>query len=160
MDALFSIDVGHMGKREDKDALLAEIYLRNLIAKYRDLNLNVYGTATTPEVGIFWMDRSGEPLCRKSVSLREAVPYGEFLIYDGHHYQDWAGVVATNPQWDGMEYEEVPRGRVVHLSSPGRSRFIVYMPKELRRHEKRIQKEFMLPPTCSEFDYSDEHYRI
>jgi hypothetical protein len=149
-----------MRNKPAEKAMLAEIYLRNLIDKYRDLNLKHYKGAATPEVGIFWMGRSGKPMSRKSVSLRDAVPYGEFLIYDGNHHDDWAAVVCTEPEWEGMEYEEVPRGRVVHLTLPGKSRFIVYLPKELRRYEKKILRAFMLPPDCTEFDYSDEHYRL
>ena len=140
--------------------MLAEVHLRNKIALYRDLNAKRYGVAATPEVGIFWMGRSGKALHKKSVSLREAGSYGEFKTYDGSHHLEWAAATCAFPQWQGMEYEDLPRGRVVYFTSPGENRFIVYIPRVLRRHESKILTAFMLPPGHTQFDYANEHYRV
>jgi hypothetical protein len=113
-----------------------------------------------PEVGIFWMSRDGRSFYKKAVSIRDAVSYGQCRTYEGSHYEEWDAAVRAIPQWAGMEYEEVPRGRVVLHMQPRRDRFIVYLPKALRRHETKISTEFRLPTGYIEFDYSDEHYRM
>lgn len=149
-----------MRKRLTERAMLAEVHLRNIIAKYRDLNGKQYRVAAIPEVGIFWMGKSGKPFYKKSVSLKNAETYGKFKIFDAPHYLEWDSAVRKNSQWRGMEYEDVPRGRVTHYTSPGNNKFIVYLPKELRRHESKIARAFKLPLGHVEFDYSDEHYRM
>jgi len=149
-----------MRDRDAERAMLSEVYRRNLIAKYRALNAKHYEREATPEVGIFWMDRSGEVFHKVSISLGEAVPYGDFNTYDESHHEKWITAVRLNPKWEGMEYEEVPRGRVVHFMVPRADKFIVYLPEILLSHESRISKEFKLPPGYTEFDYSDEHYGL
>ena len=97
-----------MDKQELK--MLEEVALRNAISIFRRRSKK----AATPEVGIFWIDGTGT-MFAESVSLREAVDYGEFKIFDGSHIDLWDKAVSANPQWRGLEYEEVPRGRVVYL---------------------------------------------
>jgi hypothetical protein len=151
---------GEMRDRQKERAMLAEVYLRNLIAKYRDLNESDCGEAVTPEVGIFWMSGDGEIFFKQAISIRDAVSYDQFRTFEGSHYEEWDAAVRATPQWAGMEYEEVPRGRVVLCIVPGRSRFIVYLPKQLRGHEAIIARTFLLPPGHTDFDYTDEHYRL
>ena len=149
-----------MRDRQKEQAMLSEVYLRNLIAKYRDLNEREYGEIVTPEVGVFWMSCDGQQFFKQAVSIRDAVFYDQFRTYEGSHYEEWDAAVRATPPWTGLEYEEVPRGRVVHLTLPGKSRFIVYLPKVLRRHEQKIRRAFTLPPEHTVFDYSDEHYKL
>ena len=140
--------------------MLAEVYLRNLIAKYRDLNEREYGEAVTPEVGIFWMSCDGQAFYKKAVSIRDAVSYDQFRTYEGSHYEEWPAAGRATFRWVGMEYEEVPRGRVVHHMQPRRDRFIVYLPNVLSRHVTAITWAFKLPLDYVTFDFSDEHYEI
>ena len=149
-----------MRDRAAEKAMLREIYLRNQIAKFKDLNLTEYGVAAIPQVGIFWMSRDGKSFFKSSVSIRDAEDYGDFRIYGGSHYEEWSKAVRANPSWRGKEYEEIPRGRVVLCMVPGNSRFVVYMPRRLERHEKEIARAFRLPSGHTQFDYSDQHYGL
>ena len=63
------------------------------------------------------------------------------------------------PEWWGKEYEDVPRGRVVLRVKPSDNKFIVYMPRELRRHEPRVLAMLRIPSAFAGFDYSDLHYK-
>jgi hypothetical protein len=124
---------------------------------------------STPSVGIFWLvlDTSRSPfllvdLC--PVGLGE--PYGDFLTHGGH-YDYWSKLAAlgagelrrrdlpTAPTWS--EYEEWPRGRVVH-HVPTR-RFVLYADRQLKNTEalNLIASQFGLPN--GRFDVrSDAHY--
>ena len=95
----------------------------------------------------------------ESTSLRDAVDYGAFKIYDRSHYEVWEAVVCANPSWAALEYDQVPRGRVLFRPALKCPEFIVYLPVELTEHESLIRAEFKLNGKVS-FDYSDEHYRI
>ena len=148
-----------MRNRAAERAMLREVHLRNLIAKFQDLNGREYGQAIIPEVGLFWMSCDGELFFKSSVSIRDAEDYGDFRIYGRSHYEDWGKAVRENPDWEGMAYEEVPRGRVVLSMVPRRSRFIVYLPKVLKRYEEKIAQAFVLPSSHAVYDYADEHYR-
>ena len=139
--------------------LLREISLRNRIAQFQDINLRELGTAAIPRVGIFWVGDTGT-MYSESTSLREAVDYGNFRTHDGSHHDAWHRAVRHNPSWQGYEYEEVPRGRVVYRRHPKHPAFIVYMPDELRKHIGKILAEFKLPVGYTRFDCSDEHYRM
>lgn len=148
-----------MRERPTERDLLDEVALRNMIAKFKDLNLKTLNIAAIPRVGLFWMGLDGT-VYPESTSLRDAEDYGDFKIHDGSHYDAWDSAVMQHPEWRGHEYEEIPRGRVVYRKAPKNPEFIVYMPKELRKHEGKIVTEFMLPSGHTRFDFSDEHYRF
>lgn len=95
-----------------------------------------------PSVGIFWFVLEGGravPLCN-AVPVAEGEDYGEFRNH-GAHYEFWEGLrplgadglrrrgVPSAPAWS--EYEEWPRGRVVHHVPTGR--FVLYADAKLRR---------------------------
>lgn len=140
--------------------MLAEVHLRNLIAKFKDLNEKEYKIAALPEVGLFWMSMDGKKFYKSSVSIRDAETYGNFKILDKPHYDEWSSAVRKVPSWRGKEYEEIPRGRVVLSLSPGKNKFVVFLPKELKKFAKKISAEFKIPSSVVEFDYSDIHYRM
>ena len=140
--------------------MLAEVHLRNLIAKFADMNEREVKVSAIPEVGIFWMSRDGKKFFKSSVSIRDAEDYGDFKIYDRPHYLEWGKAVRENPSWRGKEYEEIPRGRVVLSVSPGKNRFVIFLPKELKRYERKISAAFRIPSAVVDFDYSDLHYRM
>ena len=96
-----------------------------------------------PSVGIFWvvLERGGHlALIADAVPVADAEDYGEFRTYGGH-YEFWAELGAAGagalrrrglpaaPVWS--EYEEWPRGRVVHHVPSGR--FVLYLDVRLRR---------------------------
>ncbi len=135
--------------------LLQEVALRNAISRFRRFSR----TGAIPEVGIFWIDGSGT-MFGEGIPLRDAVDYGDFRIFDGSHVDLWSRAVKANPKWRGLEYEQVPRGRVVYRRDPKKPAFIVYMPKRLAKHKGRVISRFELPRGYVRFDFSDEHYRI
>ena len=135
--------------------MLEEIALRNAIAKFRAASKK----ASIPELGIFWIDDSGT-MFAESVSLRDAEDYGDFKIFGGDHFNLWDKAVRAVPQWEGMEYEEIPRGRVVYKKDPHKPEFIVYLPKRILRYKNKVVGRFNLPTGHIRFDTSDEHYRM
>ena len=139
--------------------MIEDVYLKNVIARCADLN-SKNKIAALPDLGIFWMSLDGKSFFKSTVSIRNADKYGEFRIYDTPHYTEWNKAVRANPKWRGKEYEEIPRGRVVLHVVPNDNTFIVYMPKQLKKHENKVLREFRLPRSMTEFDYSDIHYRI
>lgn len=149
-----------MRDRIAERVMLAEIHLRNLIARFKDLNEQEYKVAAIPEVGIFWMSKDGKKFYKKSVSVRDAENYGDFKIMDTPHYSEWSSATRKVPSWQGKEYEEIPRGRVVLSVNPGNNRFVVFLPKELKRFAKKISAAFKIPSAVVEFDYSDIHYKM
>jgi hypothetical protein len=149
-----------MRNREAEREMLASVYLRNVIAKCVALNKKFYRVAAMPEVGIFWMSSDGRSFFKKSVSIRDAEDYGEFKIFDNPHFIEWDEAIRDNPQWSGMEYDEVPRGRVVLHVVPGDNRFIIYLPKQLRRFARKIARAFNIPSSMVDFDYDDIHYKM
>lgn len=155
-----------MGKRErltDRQIrakeMLTEVFLRNKIAMYRDLNREEYKIAAVPRVGIFWYDISQGKIFSRSSSLRDAEDFAGNKIHRDTHYETWRSVQRENPKWKGMEYEDVPRGRVVYEADPKKPMFVVYLPKELSRVKSKIQRHFNIPSGHVRFE-QDEHYEL
>ena len=135
--------------------MLQEVALRNAVAEYRAKSKK----ASLPEVGIFWIDLSGT-MFAVSVPINDAEVYGEFKIFGGNHYDLWGKAVRANPKWKGLEYEEVPRGRVVWHLLPKAPEFIVYLPKEILKHRDKVVVRFNLSAGRVRFDTTDEHYQM
>jgi len=110
------------------------------------------------EVGLFWMSLDGQKFFSRTVPLGEADTYGEFKICDVSHYTAWPQAQQKYAAWREKEYEEVPRGRVVFKLKPGQ--FILYMPKELGRHEAKLLQKLRIASALAVFDYSDIHYQL
>lgn len=140
---------------ESERKMLEEVALRNAIAKFRDKSKK----KAIPRVGIFWIDYSGT-MFAESISLRDAVDYGDCRVFDGSHYDLWSKAVSANPEWRGKEYEEVPRGRVAYRRDPKKPVFIVYLPRQLVKYKNRVMSAFELPSDFVRLDTTDEHYRI
>ena len=117
-----------------------------------------------PAVGIFWgIAEGGQPpvLLADLVPLERGEPYGEFLTHSGH-YEHWESLAAagagdlrrrglpTAPAWS--EYEEWPRGRVVHHVPTGHC--IVYADRQLRRAPP------FLAPVVQRFGLSEGRYGV
>ena len=139
--------------------MLEEVALRNAISKFRRINSASMKRAATPEVGIFWIDNHGK-MFAASVSLRDAEDYGEFRIFDGSHIEIWEKAIGTVPKWRHLEYEQIPRGRVVYRRDPKKPVFIVYMPMRIGKFKNKVASRFSLPSGHVRFDFDDEHYQI
>ena len=96
----------------------------------------------------------------EGVALTEADDYGDFRIFGGNHYDLWDKAVRANPKWQGKEYEEVPRGRVVYKKDPKKSEFVIYLPKRIMKYKNKVINKFNLPLNQVKVDTSDEHYRM
>lgn len=141
---------------EAERKLVEEIAFRNAIAMFRAASKR---KASIPKLGIFWIDSAGT-IFSESVSLRDAEDYGEFKIFGGDHYSLWSKAVRANPEWKGLEYEDVPRGRVIYKKDPKKPEFVVYMPRQIAKFRNKVISEFDLPSGHVVFDHSDEHYEM
>jgi len=120
-------------------------------------------------VGIFWLivERDLPPVLLVDRCLaNDGEIYGDFLTFGGH-YDYWEHLstlgaaklrrcgLPTAPAWS--EYEEWPRGRVVH-HIPTR-RFIVYADRKLQQPPivRLILEQFQLPEDGYDLR-SDRHY--
>jgi len=122
--------------------------------------------ATAPTVGIFWLIE-GSLLIDRS-TLEAAEPYGECLTHTAGHYdrwQEWQALGVTRlaalgypGQIVSSEYDEWPRGRVVHETQQGR--FVLYADPRLQRPEiiEALKLAFGLD-NAEVVVRSDAHYR-
>ena len=148
--------------KQAERAMLDEVHLRNMIARFKAENLSRRKVAAIPSVGIFWYDQDTGKVYSEMTSMRDAEGYNDFLIHEGAHYDAWRKVVSQNPKWKGTEYEDVPRGRVVYRKDPKKPEFIVFAARELNkaRSKNAIMGEFSLPHSHTRFDFTDEHYEL
>ncbi|WP_271594350.1 hypothetical protein [Bradyrhizobium sp. CCBAU 65884] len=125
----------------------------------------------TGSVGIFWgipkPDHSWTILI-DSTSLSEAEAYGDFLTHPRGHYEVWsqwqqrrAAPLAGQSILQAItyhEYEDFPRGRIVHEIKTGR--FIIYADRRLQQAPvmASIAEKFGLTPGTYSVR-SDAHYR-
>lgn len=114
----------------------------------------------TGRVGIFWMSRDGKKRYIKSVALDDADYVEGFYDYKGAHDQEWRQVTTKYPEWEDLEYFEIPRGRVVMINHGDGCEYVVYLPLVLKRFERQIADSFNLHLVSTRFDYSDEHYSV
>lgn len=107
------------------------------------------------KVGLFWVFK-GE-LLTGAVPLSEGAEYGDAIHGQADHVDYWPKLQRLHSELRHLEYEEVPRGRVLFMKTT--SRFCVYMDKVL--HKPKIKaaliKEFALPKKRTEF-LTDPHY--
>lgn len=106
-------------------------------------------------VGIFW--------CRQDQLLAAKVPLadglGNSVSVNGpfDHITTWPEFQRKLPALKGVEYEDVPRGRVLFLKRA--KKFVVYLDKSLMTAAVKaaVLKEFELPPGSTRFA-KDPHY--
>jgi len=111
-----------------------------------------------PRVGIFWLLADGNLLV-DGTPLADAEQYGECLTHPRSHIDQWEelqrrGIVARD-----IEYEEMPRGRVVYDAK--QKRFTIYGDRCILCR-KAIVRKVMLAMSLAESQTetsSDPHYR-
>jgi hypothetical protein len=111
-----------------------------------------------PRVGIFWLLRDGSLLV-DSNPLAEAEPYGECLTHPRSHIDQWAEFQRNAIVPRDIEYEEMPRGRVVYDAT--QKRFTIYGDRCILRRKdviRKIMSAMNLPENQIETS-SDLHYR-
>lgn len=111
-----------------------------------------------PRVGIFWLLGDGRLLV-DSTPLAEAEPYGECLTHPRSHVDQWEELQRQGIAPRDVEYEEMPRGRVVYDAR--QKRFTIYGDRCILRG-KAIARKVMLAMRLAESQTetsSDPHYR-
>jgi hypothetical protein len=95
------------------------------------------------KVGIFWVYNT-QPIVA-AVSLPEGLDDGDFINGPYDHLPYWEIVCRTTPALRMVEYDAVPRGRVLYKKAEGRC--VVYMDKVLHREDVKqvIMHHFELP---------------
>jgi hypothetical protein len=110
-----------------------------------------------PMVGIFWLLKNELVFDVTPVSLAE--PYGDCVGHAKSHIAFWADLQRAGVISLDTEYEEPPRGRVVHNVRTGQ--YIVYADQCIRTKPtvvRRIIRDFSLPADSTVL-ISGEHYR-
>jgi hypothetical protein len=110
---------------------------------------------TAPKVGIFWIYRGR--LLMTAVPVADGLTYGDAIHSRIDHVKFWPLLQRRIKALRDLEYEQVPRGRVVFQGA--QNRFSVYMDTKLHsQHTKRLLlKEFSLPRGRTDF-LTDPHY--
>lgn len=108
-----------------------------------------------PKVGIFWVFR--RRLFAAACSVDNGVPCADAVNGPHDHVDYWKVLQRQHPELRALEYEQVPRGRVVFFQSD--QRFCVYLDERLRTQalQQRVRKAFDLPASRTRFE-SDPHY--
>jgi len=129
----------------------ASPFVRNLVATTRIMKTS----PSHAKVGIFWVFRG--KLYAAAVPVKEGVQSVDAINGQADHVSYWPQLQRLRPELRGLEYEQVPRGRVLFLKATGK--FCVYMDNVL--HKPRIKqvllKEFCLPKDQTKF-LDDPHY--
>jgi hypothetical protein len=109
-----------------------------------------------PHLGIFWLVDG--KLIFDSSPLSEAEPYGDHITHPRSHVAVWSKLERRGLVPRGSEYEDYPRGRVIH--HPATGEFTILADKCILRHKDlviRIKKSLHLSERVK-LD-TDLHYR-
>jgi len=121
--------------------------------KYQEVSW--WGERYRPLLGIFWFFKG--KLLKAETPWEEGIEGPEAINAKDDHVNVWPTMQRQNPALRNLEYEEVPRGRVVFLKKP--RKFCVYMDKQLHTPaiKRMILAQFHLPKSSTQF-LSDLHY--
>lgn len=109
-----------------------------------------------PKIGIFWHYRGALLVYSRAVS--EVAESAGFIDVDMSHYAYWRTFQIADPELEILEYEEVPRGRVLY--DAGKKLYKVYSSTRLIENQtirELVLKTFCLPASGTVFE-SDLHY--
>ena len=113
--------------------------------------------STEPRVGIFWL--VNQNLLIDSTLLSAAEEYDQFKIHSGNHVSVWEKFRQNGTAPREMEYEEAPRGRVMHNTKT--RRFTLLADKCILKNKRIVRKimsEMSLPSKSTDRG-TDSHYR-
>jgi hypothetical protein len=125
-------------------------------AHARNLAVQRSRLASMPEVGIFWL--VDNKLVADSIPCRQADLHGGFYSGKNDHAVFWRTLQRLLPQWQGKDYTDFPRGRVLFDSME--AVFLVYSSQGIVNSpdlKKMILTEFKLPLAATKFT-ADYHY--
>jgi hypothetical protein len=107
-----------------------------------------------PKIGIWWRVK-GRVVCFKDDPETVSAPYG-MRDSPRDHIKAWPQVVRKHPFLRQIEYDEIPRGRIIEKSGDF---FILIGEKESKDHHlvAQVCKAFNLPARRAQV-IADEHY--
>ncbi len=108
------------------------------------------------KVGIFWLYDNA--LLIDAVPISQAEPYGDNLTY-GSHYDYWTARQESGSLPKDVEYDEIPRGRIVY--QPKHEHFTLYADKCILKRQDVVQAimaRLNLPAAQTSLS-EDLHYR-
>ena len=110
---------------------------------------------TKPRVGIFWIFKG--KLLKSETALDGGAEYGDVVHSQHDHIDYWPVLRGQNPELKQLEYEDVPRGRVMYFKQT--KKFRVLMDKVLHtpQNKQLLLKAFNLPKARTTFG-TDPHY--
>ena len=112
---------------------------------------------TLPQVGIFfWFE---DKLWTESACVEKAGGHVDFKDHDGDHVTYWDRLISEGLVPEHVEYQDVPRGRVVFNTST--DRFHLMLDRCILRRKKiaaAIKKQMGLPAKATDTS-TDLHYR-
>jgi hypothetical protein len=112
----------------------------------------------TGDVGIFWFLDGN--LIRDGISWTKGEEYGEFINGTKDHYECWESLRRKQSRVRRLEYDEVPRGRVVY--SKGDKKFYIYGSEQFvknKEEKKMVLKAFSIAASEAVFRF-DENYSM
>ena len=113
--------------------------------------------AGIPMIGLFWFD-DGKILFPIGEHIKDIPSIGGSKDIDQTHYRVWNQLHNHVPKYKSLEYEDVPRGRIVYKETD--RLFIVYSSRKLKSSpafRRAVINEFNLPASNTKF-FSDLHY--
>lgn len=116
-------------------------------------------TKQVGDVGIFWFITPTD-IIQDSVQYAEGDDDGEFVNGPSGHYVFWESLKKQIPSLNGIEYDRVPRGRVIY--SKRDNTFLVYGSRETISNPQMrliIEKDFCLEGKKVRF-IQDNHYEL
>lgn len=113
----------------------------------------------TGEVGIFWFITSSEIL-QDSVPFTEGEDDGDFINGPSGHYEYWESLKLKMPVLHSVEYDRVPRGRVVFIKID--ETFVVYSSNGIVScpAKREILMEHFNLKLCKVRFTQDDHYEL
>lgn len=107
------------------------------------------------KIGIFWFFKG--KLLKSETALDDGTEYADVVNGQFNHINYWPMLQRRNPELRLLEYQEVPRGRVLFFKKP--KKFRVLMDKVLHtpRNKQLLLKAFNLPKVKTVFG-TDPHY--
>jgi hypothetical protein len=118
-------------------------------------SLKLAGKPPAGRVGIFWVFE--DKVLAATYALKEGQEYGDAINGLTDHVKYWPHFQKLLPALRHLEYQDVPRGRVLFMRPTGK--YHVYMDKVLHnlKTKRALLKEFELPQRTTRF-LMDAHY--
>lgn len=106
-------------------------------------------------VGAFFF--IGDHIISNDIETEQGDTYGDYINYSSH-WDLWRTFVEQYPEYECLDYDYFPRGRVVY--NVKRGKYILYADPKIndRKYIDKIEKQFCIKPGSYEIGF-DEHYQ-